>query len=235
MRASFLFLSLVALILVLLGSAGLFLVSSRHGHGQSPWTMVSFLHANHRTTLRDPPTHNMSDVRALFAASSSHDDGADVVIVVERPDLQFDSFLEEALRHTDVVYVYLYANIIPETGKSWCPHCVKAEPFVRNAISASPGRSVTLDCPVGWRNEWKNNPTHVYRTHSLVQCDSVPTLIKWRKDGPVDRLVGSDCYSRVKVRRFFNSDHALRTVGRPLHRAPRRVRQSRLVAGVRGD
>ncbi len=49
------------------------------------------------------------------------------------------------------VFCYFFASEIPETGVSWCPDCVKAEPIITRVFEegSSQTRAILLKIPVG--------------------------------------------------------------------------------------
>ena len=73
----------------------------------------------------------------------------------------------------------------PETGQSWCPDCILAEPAVYDAITEyerNTGQELVLvqaDCK---REEYKNNPLFPYRTHPQLLVQSIPSLYKWNAE-----------------------------------------------------
>jgi hypothetical protein len=91
---------------------------------------------------------------------------------------RFDSLLQQNIDATKL-YVLVVGENVPETGKSWCPDCVKADPLIQKALSNDPEVTL-LECPVP-RSTYKGNPNHPYRTHKQIQLQGVPTLIRWTK------------------------------------------------------
>ena len=71
--------------------------------------------------------------------------------------------------------VYVTGGTNPATGKSWCPDCTEAKPFVDEVIK-------TAKCAVfvGYvmdRNTWVGVGTHPYKMHPLFKAKGVPTLM----------------------------------------------------------
>lgn len=62
-----------------------------------------------------------------------------------------------------------------ETGKSWCPDCVAAEPVIEGALNKIEGGCILLECPV--EREQYRSPDYLYRTNN-VKLKCVPTLHK---------------------------------------------------------
>lgn len=86
-----------------------------------------------------------------------------------------------------------------------CPDCDKAKPVIEEALSKVSQPIVLLECPVE-REEYKNNKDYVYRTHSLVKLESLPTLIRIGSTRATARLGESECSERELVEEIFNVD-----------------------------
>jgi hypothetical protein len=97
----------------------------------------------------------------------------------------------------------------PQTGTSWCPDCVLADPLVRKLVRELQPHLALLECPVGLRSQWKNQPGHPYRQHPLLHLQRIPTLV-WL-DGPCERgrLVEGDCAKPELVRAFLSASSAV--------------------------
>ena len=91
----------------------------------------------------------------------------------------------------------------PQTGESWCPDCVTADPVLRGTIART-RRDLTLyECPVGQRSEWKNQPEHPYRLHPLFRVARIPTLVFIADGVERGRLVEADCAVPDLVKAFL--------------------------------
>ena len=55
------------------------------------------------------------------------------------------------------LFIYFVGSKLPETGKSWCPDCVEAEPVLQQALQQLEEKPdmkvVVLTCEVGFRDE----------------------------------------------------------------------------------
>lgn len=91
----------------------------------------------------------------------------------------------------------------PQSGESWCPDCVTADPVLRRACRDLQPALTLYECPVGARSDWKNRPEHPYRLHPVLRLQRIPTLI--RIDGGCERgrLVEADCARPDAVRAFL--------------------------------
>ncbi len=91
----------------------------------------------------------------------------------------------------------------PQTGASWCPDCVTADPVLRSTIAVT-RRDLTLyECPVGQRSAWKNHPEHPYRLHPLFRVARIPTLVFLVDGVERGRLVEADCAVPERVQAFL--------------------------------
>ena len=91
----------------------------------------------------------------------------------------------------------------PQTGESWCPDCVTADPVLRRTISARRPDLTLYECPVGQRSEWKNHPEHPYRLHPLFRVARIPTLVSLADGIETGRLVEGDCAVTATVEAFL--------------------------------
>ncbi len=64
-------------------------------------------------------------------------------------EIEFAAILNdmEALKFKFILY--FYANIVPETGLSWCPDCVTVQPFIEEAYEKNADSVLMIECPVG--------------------------------------------------------------------------------------
>ena len=66
----------------------------------------------------------------------------------------------------------------PETGVSWCPDCVSADPVIEKYIENEKYKGVKLvKCHIG-RPEWKS-AENVFKNDPSLKLTSVPTLLIW--------------------------------------------------------
>eukprot|EP00004_Rigifila_ramosa_P016203 TRINITY_DN3823_c0_g1_i2.p2 TRINITY_DN3823_c0_g1~~TRINITY_DN3823_c0_g1_i2.p2 ORF type:complete len:139 (+),score=27.39 TRINITY_DN3823_c0_g1_i2:523-939(+) len=110
----------------------------------------------------------------------------------------FETRLKEALSEEGAAVFAVFFGSEQDTGESWCPDCVIADPLIRAVVREVPN-SILLECPVGDRADYKNKPEHPYRTHPGIRLTSVPTLIRWTAEGPQERVVDPDCADKAKL------------------------------------
>jgi hypothetical protein len=93
-----------------------------------------------------------------------------------------------------LLFLLFFGSEVEETGASWCPDCVMADPVIRGTLSLITRRPVHLvECPVGSRAEYKGNAAHPYRRDPRVRLERIPTLIRWSRTGELGRLVEGAC------------------------------------------
>ncbi|XP_071574047.1 thioredoxin domain-containing protein 17 isoform X1 [Temnothorax nylanderi] len=65
----------------------------------------------------------------------------------------YENFLEyvKVLRATTPIYMLYTGTKLEDTGKSWCPDCVEAEPFIEKGFEAAPEGTLLVTVEVGDR------------------------------------------------------------------------------------
>ncbi|KAG7208873.1 hypothetical protein KM043_015057 [Ampulex compressa] len=99
----------------------------------------------------------------------------------------FFKFMDN-LKVNDPIYV-LYSGTKLPNGKSWCPDCVEAEPFIEDGFKSAPNPSHLVVVEVGDRPFWKDQNCP-FRTNSTTRLRVLPTLARW---GTQKRLEGDQC------------------------------------------
>ena len=110
--------------------------------------------------------------------------------------------LAEVKRPAGEALLLFFGSEDPQTGESWCPDCVTADPVLRAAIVRDRPDLTLYECPVGVRSAWKNVPGHPYRVHPELRVARIPTLIRWRDGCEVGRLIEADCADPAVVAAF---------------------------------
>ncbi|KAK0057238.1 thioredoxin domain-containing protein 17 [Biomphalaria pfeifferi] len=116
------------------------------------------------------------------------------------------SEIKSALRKADKVqydniYVF-FTGDKDQNGVSWCPDCVRAEPFIHGSLDKTKGRSIFFWCYVGERDKWKN-PRNQFRVDPVFQLKCIPTLIKI---GTQKRLTEAQCCRDDLLDLIFDND-----------------------------
>lgn len=96
----------------------------------------------------------------------------------------------------------------PQTGTSWCPDCVTADPVLRRAIAERRPDLTCYECPVGARSDWKQRSEHPYRLHPVTRVARIPTLILLEGNIERGRLVEADCANPALVQAFLTTPAA---------------------------
>lgn len=136
-------------------------------------------------------------------------------------DTAVTAAFQQAKEQNKQLYVYITGAVVPETGKSWCPDCVSAVPFV-NVLKNEANNAVVVECPVE-RARYRGVPVncdgeegckiqkHVYKTHPMFKVTSIPTLYKFNMADATEvpaRLVEVDVYNAQKIAAFTGVDKA---------------------------
>ena len=99
------------------------------------------------------------------------------------------------------VFLLFTGAIKPETGKSWCGDCTRAEPVI-NKVMEETKDSVLVECIVE-RAEYRDT-NYQYRTDNKIQLACVPTLMNWKN--PKIRLDDSQSSDEDLVRELVLED-----------------------------
>ncbi|XP_033027358.1 thioredoxin domain-containing protein 17 [Lacerta agilis] len=111
---------------------------------------------------------------------------------------EFSTAVQE--RRDRQIFAYFSGTKDPQSGTSWCPDCVTAEPIVRGELKYLPEGSVFIYCQVGERAYWKD-PDNEFRKN--LHLTGVPTLLKY---GTPQKLVEQECFKPDLVRMLFTED-----------------------------
>jgi len=111
--------------------------------------------------------------------------------------------LDATLAPPGEVLLLFFGSEDPDSGESWCPDCVTADPVLRAAIKRLRPDAPCLECPVGVRSAWKQVADHSYRLHPRLRVQRIPTLIHFINGCEVGRLVEGDCADPDAVAAFL--------------------------------
>jgi len=103
-------------------------------------------------------------------------------------------------REGEKLFVYYFGDIEAETCKSWCSDCRSTDSSIRETINKLPG-AVLLEVQVGIKEDWKKE-TNIYRNHASAKVTNIPTLIKWTRSGPEERLVEAEIADQKRLDNF---------------------------------
>ncbi|XP_031623617.1 thioredoxin domain-containing protein 17 [Contarinia nasturtii] len=110
--------------------------------------------------------------------------------------------LAESLESTGENVHILFSGGKDETGNSWCPYCVKADPVIKEALKHAAENSHFIHVEVGDRPYWKdlNCP---FRKDPRTHLVFLPTLLRWKSP---QRLDGERCSQADLVEMLFTDD-----------------------------
>ncbi len=112
---------------------------------------------------------------------------------------EFDATLAQAeavnAKHT---YLLFYATENPQTGKSWCPDCVRAKPLIDSKLSQLTESTALVIANVD-RDAYRGNPSYPYRTDPRFEIQCVPTFIRWQDGKKVHALNDLQCQNEDLV------------------------------------
>nr|XP_033777910.1 thioredoxin domain-containing protein 17 [Geotrypetes seraphini] len=112
----------------------------------------------------------------------------------------YKEFIQALARFPEQLVFALFCGSKNETGASWCPDCVKAEPIVQENLQYLPEESIFIYCDVGEREYWKN-PSNEFKQN--LKLTGVPTLLKC---GTPQKLVEEECFKSALVQMLFTDD-----------------------------
>jgi hypothetical protein len=116
---------------------------------------------------------------------------------------EVESVLTSLQRDRGDALLLFFGSEDPETGASWCPDCVTADPVLRAACVRLRPELTLHECPVGARSAWKNVADHPYRLHPALRIARIPTLLRFAAGCERGRLVEADCRDPAAVEAFL--------------------------------
>ncbi len=116
-----------------------------------------------------------------------------------------ESALESQQQASARGYFLFFGSDDPETGESWCPDCVTADPLIRAVVTREDPEAVLHECPVGLRSAWKGVENHSYKVHPVWRLERIPTLILLEAGIERGRLVEADCADEAAIAAFVKA------------------------------
>ncbi|XP_034942116.1 thioredoxin domain-containing protein 17-like [Chelonus insularis] len=98
--------------------------------------------------------------------------------------------------------IVLFSGSKLPSGRSWCPDCVDAEPFIEKGLKAAPESAPFIYVEVGDRAFWKD-PKCPFRTNPKTKLNVLPTLSLW---GTQKRLEGDQCLNIELIEMMVTDD-----------------------------
>ncbi|KAI0230392.1 Thioredoxin domain-containing protein 17 [Lamellibrachia satsuma] len=111
----------------------------------------------------------------------------------------FDELMKTVDNQKNNKVCVLFTGSVDESGQSWCPDCVKADPVIKECLQYAEPQTVFITCCVGNRPFWKDQ-NNMFRTSNKTSLKSIPTLMVW---GTRQKLEEDQCASNALVRMFF--------------------------------
>ncbi|XP_011307286.1 thioredoxin domain-containing protein 17 [Fopius arisanus] len=112
----------------------------------------------------------------------------------------FLTFMENLKSQGPVIVLYSGSKL--PSGKSWCPDCVEAEPFIEKGLKAAPENAILVHVDVGDRAFWKDHKCP-FRSNSKTKLNVLPTLSLW---GTQKRLEGDQCLNVDLIEMLLTDD-----------------------------
>ena len=102
----------------------------------------------------------------------------------------------------EMFIVYLTGAINQEGGKSWCPDCDEARPFINKHLEKHTKRLI-LKGEVQTRDEWVGVSTHPFKVHPLIKAGGVPSMILFDGKNPLHRVEDLDGFKNDELMNMF--------------------------------
>ena len=121
---------------------------------------------------------------------------------IKTTESNFNSIVKEYLQQKKNFIVYIYGDRDAQ-GKSWCPDCVIAEPFVENAlprIKELESQKEVYFINIGVSSDKKA----LYKNDKIIKMKRIPTLIYFSNGVEMGRIVEGDLASQENIDDFIN-------------------------------
>ncbi|KAG1657882.1 Thioredoxin domain-containing protein 17 [Nymphon striatum] len=109
--------------------------------------------------------------------------------------------IDSEKNHSGPIFV-LFTGSKNAKGESWCPDCVKAEPFIEEVLHSNRSELLFIQCDVGNRNFWKDQ-NNAFRKDNFLKLTGVPTLLKIKEN---KRLQEEQLFNKDLVAMLFEED-----------------------------
>ena len=113
----------------------------------------------------------------------------------------FNQIVKDHLKDKKDFLVYLYGDHDAQ-GRSWCPDCVIAQPYVDNVLprimkNESKKEVYFINISVSMKQR------EIYRNDKILKLRRIPTLIYFSKGVEMGRLVEDDMASQENIDSFI--------------------------------
>ena len=121
---------------------------------------------------------------------------------INTDESNFNAKIKDLLSKRLDFIVYIYGKHDPD-GRSWCPDCEVAQPFVNNIlpkIKENESEKEIYFVDVGVDKDKKE----IYRNDKVIKMTKVPTLIYFSQGTEMERLIEGDMASQENIDSFID-------------------------------
>ena len=121
---------------------------------------------------------------------------------INTDESNFNTKIRELLKNKSDCIAYIYGKHDPD-GRSWCPDCEAAQPFVNNIlpkIKENESEKEVYFLNIGVDKTKKD----IYKNDKILKMTRVPTLIYFSKGTEMDRLIEGDLASQENLDSFID-------------------------------
>ena len=121
---------------------------------------------------------------------------------INTDESNFNAKIKDLLSKRLDFIVYIYGKHDPD-GRSWCPDCEVAQPFVNNIlpkIKENESEKEIYFVDVGVDKDKRE----IYRNDKVIKMTKVPTLIYFSQGTEMERLIEGDMASQENIDSFID-------------------------------
>ena len=121
---------------------------------------------------------------------------------INTDESNFNAKIKDLLSKRLDFIVYIYGKHDPD-GRSWCPDCEVAQPFVYNIlpkIKENESEKEIYFVDVGVDKDKRE----IYRNDKVIKMTKVPTLIYFSQGAEMERLIEGDMASQENIDSFID-------------------------------
>lgn len=114
----------------------------------------------------------------------------------------FETTFSELINSKVNYFAYFYGGY-DDKGNSWCSDCVTSKPIIDEVSKLLEGQDKVkfYKFPIDDKLEWRKQD-FVYRVHSKVKLERVPTLIYYSQGIEYGRLIEGELFDKNNVEEF---------------------------------
>ena len=121
---------------------------------------------------------------------------------IETTESNFSEIVKDYLKEKKDFIVYIFGDH-DKQGRSWCPDCVVAEPFVEKAMqkinemeSQKEVYFINISVKISGRD--------IYRNDKIIKMKRIPTIIYFSRGVEMGRLIEGDMASQENINEFID-------------------------------